>query len=207
MEPFLLFLGQAVLISLTGVMAPGPVTVATLAAGTRNRHAGAWIALGHALVEFPLMLLILLGIGRLLEVRGVQAAIGLAGGAFLAMMGVGILRDLRKPPAQEQTASARHPFWTGVALTGGNPYFLLWWATVGLALAATAAQYGALAFAIFSLLHWLCDLVWLELLSLAIFKGATLLKGKALKITLGLCGGALLLFAAKFLLEGLAKLR
>ena len=53
------FLVEAVLISLTGVLAPGPITVATMVAGTRRPHAGALVALGHAVVEFPLMILVL----------------------------------------------------------------------------------------------------------------------------------------------------
>lgn len=42
--------------SLSGVMAPGPITAATLAAGERNRHAGTWICIGHIAVELPLIL-------------------------------------------------------------------------------------------------------------------------------------------------------
>ena len=37
------FLVKAVAISLSGVMAPGPMTVATMVAGTRRRHAVARI--------------------------------------------------------------------------------------------------------------------------------------------------------------------
>ena len=55
------FLLTATAISLSGVLAPGPMTAATLAAGTRSRHAGAIIALGHGVVEFPLMLVIIAG--------------------------------------------------------------------------------------------------------------------------------------------------
>jgi len=52
------FLLSTVAISLSGVMAPGPITAATLAAGARGRHAGAMICLGHVVVELPLILLL-----------------------------------------------------------------------------------------------------------------------------------------------------
>ncbi len=67
-------------ISLSGVMAPGPITAATLAAGERNRHAGAWICGGHIAVELPLILLLAAGLGTFLESKGIRAGIGLVGG-------------------------------------------------------------------------------------------------------------------------------
>ncbi len=69
------FLLSAVAISLSGVMAPGPITAATLAAGARSRHAGAMIALGHAVVEMPLILLLVVGVGSFLESSAVRAGI------------------------------------------------------------------------------------------------------------------------------------
>jgi len=82
----LLFLFQIVVISLSGVMAPGPVTAAAIATGSRNRYAGTFIALGHGIIEFPLMILIILGMGKILESTKPQIVIGLAGGTFLPIM-------------------------------------------------------------------------------------------------------------------------
>ena len=202
----ILFLSKAIVISLSGVMAPGPVTAATIAAGTRRRHAGALVALGHGVVEFPLMVLIMLGIGRLFEIEGVRIAVGLLGGAFLALMGAGMLLGLRKGDDPAGSPAGRHPLVAGIVLTAGNPYFLLWWATVGLALATEAATLGALAFALFAVIHWLCDLLWLEALSLATFKGSRLLGGQARKIVLGVCAVALLVFAVTFIHDAAGRL-
>jgi threonine/homoserine/homoserine lactone efflux protein len=169
------FLLQVVLISLSGVMGPGPVTAATLAAGTRRPHAGAWIAVGHGIVEFPLMGLIMAGAGTILKTQGFQIGVGLAGGAMLIVMGVMLLRGIwRKGDDTHSDPKATNPLWTGIVLTGGNPYFLLWWATVGLALATQAASLGVLAFGLFAIVHWVCDLIWLEVLSIGSHKGATI---------------------------------
>ena len=43
----LFFLVGVVGISLSGVMAPGPVTATTIVMGSRNRWAGELIAVGH----------------------------------------------------------------------------------------------------------------------------------------------------------------
>jgi threonine/homoserine/homoserine lactone efflux protein len=196
------FLAQATVISLTGVMAPGPMTAATVAAGVRRRHAGALIAVGHAVIEVPLMIAIVAGAAKLLKYPGVQIGIGLAGGAMLLLMGAQILIGLRKgAEATGPARRSRHPLVTGIVLTGGNPYFLIWWATVGLALATQARALGILAFALFAAVHWLCDLVWLEALSVATHKGSRLLGGRGQKVFLGICAAAILFFGGKFILD------
>ena len=201
------FLLKAIAISLSGVMAPGPMTVATMVAGSRRRHAGVWIALGHGAVELPLIVIIVAGAAVLLRSDGFRAGIGVVGGVFLLLFGAQLLRGLDDVVnRRESGASRRHPFWTGVALTGGNPYFLLWWATIGLSLTAQAAELGVWAFALFALVHWLCDLVWLEALSLASFKGSSLLAGRGQKVILGLCSAVLIGFGCLFLYDAGAML-
>jgi threonine/homoserine/homoserine lactone efflux protein len=87
----LFFLLQVFVISLSGVMAPGPVTAAAIGMGTRSRFAGSLIAVGHGIVEFPLMVLIVLGAGGVFELPAAQIGIGLAGGIILLVMGIGML--------------------------------------------------------------------------------------------------------------------
>ena len=177
------------------------MTAATLAAGTRCRHAGTAIALGHAVIEFPLMLLIVTGAGQIFQFDAAKTAIGLVGGLFLIIMGVQLL--LAAPAANDNPAAKnqRGPFVTGVLLTAANPYFLIWWATVGLALTTQAVELGVVAFALFAVVHWLCDLLWLEALSLASHKGTDLLGGRLQQIVLVVCGLMLLGFGSMFLYD------
>ena len=193
------FLLKTVGISLSGVLAPGPMTAATLAAGIRSPHAGALIAVGHAVVEVPLMLLILAGAGAVFEAPSVKLGIGLAGGAFLLFLGSQLLAALRRGDVVEGVSETRHPFVTGVVLTAANPYFLIWWATVGMTLATHAVNFGILAFVLFGTLHWLCDLVWLEILSLTSYKGTEVLGGRLQQVVLLVCGIMLVAFGVIFL--------
>ncbi len=64
-------------------MAPGPLTTVTVGKGNESPHAGAFVAVGHGIVEFPVMLAVLYGAGRLLGISYVKAAIASAGGLFL----------------------------------------------------------------------------------------------------------------------------
>ena len=194
----LLFLAQVVVISLSGVMMPGPLTAAAIAMGARSRHAGALIAIGHGIIEFPLMILIVLGMDKVLKSTSTQIVIGLAGGTFLLIMAIQMLKSLKGAENQEAKAAKSGPVVAGVILSAGNPYFLLWWATVGLTLATTATQLGIWAFALFAVVHWLCDLVWLEALSWASFKGSVLLGPRGMRIVLMICSVALLGFGVFF---------
>ncbi len=195
-----------VVISLSGVMAPGPITAATLAAGTRNRHAGAWICAGHALVELPLMLLAAAGLGTFLQPQAIRAGIGLVGGVLLILIGLQLLSGLRKPESAPASRAQRHPLWIGVLLSGANPYFLLWWATVGVTLTGQAMQFGLLALGLFALLHWLCDLAWLEVLSLAAYKGSAFGR-RGQKIIAIVCALMLLGFGLKFIADAALGMR
>ena len=166
------FIFTAVVISLSGVMAPGPITAATLSAGARWRHAGAVIGLGHIAVELPLIVLLVAGAGTFVQSVAMRTGIGLAGGLFLLLMGAQTLLSLRTENGSPDAPVQRHPFWTGVVLSGANPYFLVWWATVGLALTTSAMEYGWVALLLFAIVHWICDVGWLEVLSMAGFKGS-----------------------------------
>jgi threonine/homoserine/homoserine lactone efflux protein len=202
----LTFILTIVGISLSGVMAPGPITAATLAAGARNRHAGAWICVGHIAVELPLILVLAGGLGTFLESEGIRAWIGLAGGVFLLLMGLQLLANLRRPEVASADSAARHPLWIGIVLSGANPYFLLWWATVGLTLTSQAMEFGFLALGLFALIHWLCDLGWLEVLSFVGFKGSTL--GTRIQTVISLvCVVMLLGFGVKFVYDAATAMR
>ena len=121
-------------------------------------------------------------------------------------MGVQMLRGLRRTINPAARSGGHGPIWTGIILSAGNPYFLLWWATVGLALASQASRLGMLAFGLFAILHWLCDLVWLEALSLATFKGSKLLGDRNQRIVLAVCALALLVFGVTFIHDATGRL-
>jgi threonine/homoserine/homoserine lactone efflux protein len=202
----LLFLIQVVGISLSGVMAPGPVTAAAIAMGTRNRFAGALMAVGHGIVEFPLMILITLGMDRILKSATAKIVIGFAGGLFLLIMAIQMLRSLRGAEQQEARISRRGPILAGIVLSGGSPLFLIWWGSVGLNLAITATGFGIWAFALFAIVHWLCDLIWFSILSWASFKGSGLLGPRRQRIVLLICSLALFGFGLVFIYNAASTL-
>jgi threonine/homoserine/homoserine lactone efflux protein len=182
-------------------MQPGPVTATAITLGTKNRHAGLLLSLGHVIIEFPLMVLIMMGLDRLLKLTATRIVIGLAGGAVLVIMAVQMFMNLKKIESAEYKPLNNKPILAGIVLSAGNPYFLIWWATVGLALATQAVGFGIWAFGLFAITHWIVDCIWLELLSWTSFKGSELLKVKFQKIVLTVCAFALVVFGLVFIYD------
>jgi threonine/homoserine/homoserine lactone efflux protein len=184
-------------------MQPGPVTASVIKMGARNRWAGTLMAIGHGIIEFPLMIVIILGLGEYFKNQKVQVVIGLAGGFFLLLMAVQSFLSLKTEIGKESKLVRDNPVLAGIILTAGNPYFLLWWATVGLALATEATQWGIWAFGLFAIAHWSVDLIWLQILSWTSFKGSALLGRHGLRIVLIICALALLFFGVFFIYNAL----
>ena len=204
----LLLLLKVIVISLSGALAPGPVTAAAIGMGSSNRFAGVQMALGHGIVEFPLMALLLVGIGRFLKLRQVKIVIGLAGGGFLVFLAIQMLQGLGSSGAEAVQTTRGSPLVAGILLSAGNPYFLIWWATVGLTLITMAkSSFGLWAFGLMALAHWSCDLVWLAILSWASFQGSVLLGPTGQQVVLAVCAAAMLGFGLYFIVLQAVTLR
>jgi len=194
------FLLEAILISLSGVIAPGPVTAVTVSKGSKSPHAGAIIALGHGIVEIPLMILILYGFGDILKITYVKAIIGLFGGLFLLKMGLGLLKGIKRAQIDSSNGPSS-PLMAGIILTLANPYFLIWMATIGSILIFRSYTFGLRGFAMFMIGHWSCDFLWLYFLSALSFKGGQFFGKRLQQVLFLICGVFLLFFSAKFIYD------
>ncbi len=194
------FLLEAVLISLSGVIAPGPVTAVTISKGTKSPHAGAMIALGHGIVEIPLMILILYGFGDILKITYIKAIISLLGGLFLLKIGLDLVKGIKQAKIDSSDGPSS-PLRAGIILTLANPYFLVWMATIGSILIFRSYAFGLLGFIIFMIAHWSCDFLWLYFLSALSFKGGQFFGKKLQQVLFLICGVFLLFFSGKFIYD------
>jgi len=152
------------------------------------------------------MVLIILGMDAALKSTTTKIVIGFAGGAFLLFMAVQMLRSLRKAEDKEAKVTMSRPILAGIILSGGSPLFLIWWASVGLNLAITAVAFGIWAFALFAIVHWLCDLIWFSVLSWASFKGSVLLGPRRQKTILLVCSLTMFAFGLLFIYNAASTL-
>ncbi|MEM2870165.1 MAG: LysE family transporter [Thermoplasmata archaeon] len=86
----------------------------------------------------------------------------------------------------------------GAVTTASNPYYFLWWATLGAALVFTALSFGPAVLGAFALLHWSVDLGWDALIGLASFKGGRLRGGELQRGIAGVCGAMMVAFGIWF---------
>ena len=160
-------------ISLSGVMMPGPMFAMTVAKSYRSPWAGPRISIGHAVIEVPLILLIYFGFARFFENATVQLVLSILGGAMIIWLGIGMFRA-RAEVVHQGRDLPYGAITGGIVLSALNPFFLLWWATVGSMLIMRVADYGTGGLAAFTVVHWSCDLVWLSIVSVLIYKTQTL---------------------------------
>ncbi|MHB8085035.1 MAG: LysE family transporter [Dehalococcoidia bacterium] len=191
------YLISAAGISLSGVMLPGPLTAATIAKGYHEKNAGVFIGLGHGIIEIPIIALIYFGFATYLTIPVVKQATGVAGGLLLVIMGLMIFLTFRKPVA----GSVSLPYSslvTGIVMTGGNPYFFLWWATVGVALISGAVAFGIIGLVLFTVVHLACDMVWEQVVSTTVFRTRHLWTPRVQKTVFGICALVLVGFGIWF---------
>lgn len=166
---FYLFLASVLLISLSGVLMPGPLFAVTLKKAAKSKSAGALIAVGHGIVEFPLMFLIFFVLSQFEIPTIVQIVVGLVGGLLMIFMGVQAFRNRHKQ--EEATVSLkRDSVLAGTWTTAANAGFILWWLTIGTTLILNAKLFGLVGFSVFAGVHWLTDFVWYTMVALLIFK-------------------------------------
>ncbi|MGQ9587357.1 MAG: LysE family transporter [Thermoplasmata archaeon] len=200
------FLGVAILISFSGVMTPGPVFAATVAKGYKDQKAGVKIALGHGLIEFPLMALIVLSLGYVFEEPAVRLGIGLVGGSLLVFLGLTMITSRNVVAEGKDGYMPYNSVIAGALTTSANPYFFLWWATVGALLIGAAREFGPIVVVVFAVVHWSCDLAWYSFTSFAVFRTRHLWTPLVHKVVFGVCGLIMIGFGILFIARPAAEL-
>lgn len=183
-------------------MFPGPLTAATIAKGYDDKNAGALITAGHAVIEVPLIVAIYFGFGQFLQFPKVVSAVYGLGGLVLLYLGFRMFRASGGTIAERNGLPAS-TLVTGIVITGTNPAFYLWWATVGAALVLTAAGFGVLGISLFVLVHLPCDLAWSQFLSLSTFGSRRWWTRKVQRIIFSVCALLLGGFGIWFCLSAL----
>ncbi len=199
MLPILL---SVVVISLSGVMMPGPMFAMALAKSYRSPWAGTQIALGHAVIEVPLILLIYFGFARFFQDTIVQLVLSILGGGMIIWLGVSMFRA-RAEVVQSGKDLPYNAFTAGIITSALNPFFLMWWATIGSMLIMKFLDFGTTGLIAFITVHWLCDLVWLSFISILIYRTHTLWGTKFQEWLFIACSLLLVGFGGWFLVSGI----
>jgi threonine/homoserine/homoserine lactone efflux protein len=87
-----------------------------------------------------------------------------------------------------------------------NPYFIIWWATIGIGYIMHSLRFGAAGVFAFFAGHILADLAWYGDVSLALAKGSMFLTTRLYRVLMGTGAALLASFACYFIYAGVDKL-
>jgi len=224
--------GTSFVVGLSGALMPGPLVTLAIAESARSGFArGPAVVAGHAVAELAAVVGLLLGVSQLVQDQAVTGAIGVVGGLVLLWMGYGMGRgawrgevalslESQSVGLEPAAASAgpsgsavggmplafrpllASPVLRGGAVSVSNPYWLLWWATVGATYVSRSLALGVAGLVAFYLGHILSDLGWISLVSLVVASGRRALSQSIYRGVIVFCAVVLALLGAYFLWSG-----
>ncbi|MGA2192757.1 MAG: LysE family transporter [Nitrospirota bacterium] len=201
-----IFAGSFV-IGFTGAIMPGPVLTLTISQAARGGwRSGPMIAFGHGLLEFLLVMAVMIGLGRVLTAPLVMKTLGITGGLTLAVMGAAAILKAGGGSGPGEDRPAMAPVrWTvsGAVVSASNPYFIIWWATVGLGYLALAGRLGVSGVAAFYFGHVLSDILWYTVVAALISSGKGFMGTRGYRVLTVFCGAVLVLFGGLFVFKTL----
>jgi threonine/homoserine/homoserine lactone efflux protein len=188
---------------------PGPLLTVTISESPRRGlMTGPLLIAGHAILELALVLALLMGLAPLLKTEPVFIVIALAGSAVLLWMGIGMFKSLPTMVlvTQGQNKKGRNLILSGALMSIANPYWSIWWATIGLGYILHSMDAGTMGVVAFFSGHILGDLFWYAAVSAAVWKGRQLLSDRGYRILIGACAVFLIAFSCLFAWSGVQKL-
>ena len=192
-------------LALSGALMPGPLLTVTVSESARiGLRAGPLLITGHAVLELLLVVALILGLGPVLKDSLVMGIVALVGGGMLVWMGIDMIRSsaeasLNNAEGAKESKKGPHPVFVGLLASLANPYWTLWWATVGLGYLVMSMRYGAAGIAVFFAGHLTADYAWYVLIALGISRGKRLLKDTSYRLIIRACGLILTGFGGWFL--------
>ena len=204
MTSILEFAITVIIISVSGVMAPGPLFASNVAYGIRGGwKSGIKIAYGHTLVELPLVILVGIGAISLGTFPQFREYISILGATSLFVFAALQIRESYKRSTFEQ--QPKHgPFFIGIVFSALNPFFLIWWFTIGFKLISDAlVLYSFVGIIMVFGFHIWMDYAWLGTVGFLSNRGKTILSTKNYKIFMIILSGVLVYFGINFLIEAM----
>ena len=194
----MLLVGFAV--GLTGALMPGPMLFATIDSSLKKGWiAGPEVVFGHALLEFAVVILIVLGMASFIGSSAISA-ISVVGGFVLIVFGAMTIKGASDASNALHSGDTivSNPIAAGFLTSASNPYFWIWWLAAGSALVLRGLEISLIAAAFFVIGHWMADLGWYSLVSTSFSRGKSLMSSKTYKLILISCGLFLMVFGAWF---------
>jgi len=106
---------------------------------------------------------------------------------------------------EAESSGRNHLVINGMLLSLANPYWTIWWASIGLGYILYSRQFGFPGVFFFFLGHIAADLGWYAAVSLIVGRGRHFFSDRLYRAVIGTCAAFLVLFAGYFAWSGVRK--
>jgi threonine/homoserine/homoserine lactone efflux protein len=192
------------MVTSSGALSPGPLFFATMNHGSKSGARGGFLfSVGHTIFEFPFVLVIAFGLLATNIHPVIERIVGILGGIFLIYFGISQIRIDQSVVASKPNyvrGIPNNPLIQGLVFTALNPFFIMWWLTVGSKMVLNSLGIASsLGILIMYFSHVWIDFAWLMVIGHLAHKGTNLLGRKSYLLITRLCGVILILFGISFL--------
>lgn len=201
MIPLIGILLSSFVIALSGALMPGPLlTVAIGESSKKGFWVGPLLILGHAFLELILVIALLAGLAPILNQDTVFGVIAFCGAFILLWLALGMFRSLPglSMNIEHEQSKGSHLILSGIFLSLANPYWTIWWATIGLGYILHSQTFGLLGVLFFFIGHILADLAWYSIITFSVAKGKRLFSDSFYRRLIATCACFLVVFCRIF---------
>jgi threonine/homoserine/homoserine lactone efflux protein len=183
------------------------LTVSITESFKKGYKAGTSVVFGHVVAETSMVVLLGLGLSQIIGLKAPFIAICVIGGAFLVLMGINLIKNGQGgasiPTNVEKPTLAYGPIYSGIISSASNPFFFMWWFTIGAAFVFEGLRLaGLVGLTAFLMGHWTSDFSWYGLVSICTDRGAAIAGDRAYRIVLISCGVFLSILGLGFVYNG-----
>lgn len=180
MEELLGFAVAVIIISTSGVMSPGPLFAANVFYGVKEgASAGLKMSYGHTVVELPLIILLGFSALSLETIPQFRIIIAILGSIGLFLFAGIQIKSVFKSKTTLTNQTKYGPFFAGIFFSALNPFFIIWWFTIGFKLISDSLfLWSFWGIAILFALHIWMDYAWLTSTAYLSSRGSRFLSNK-----------------------------
>lgn len=204
---------SAMIVGFSGALVPGPMfTLVVTRVAQKGFRASFLIVAGHAIAELVILVIFLFGLINYLKNETVIKIIGILGGIGLLYLAYDMIYSSIKNKIKinldinpgEKTNNRRGSLFIltqGFLINLVNPYWYIWWVTVGAAFLLKSTSFGYLGTFTFYTGHISSDFIWYLFIGFILSRGKRIISQKVYRILFLICGLFLVYLGIKFIID------
>ena len=207
-----IFFGSLI-VAFSGALMPGPMLTLVIASvAQKGFRTSVFIVIGHSILELLIVISFYLGVLKYLDNPLVIKIISIVGGAFLIYMAVSIIVSIARKKIKldldaksiAKNLGTKNTFiitGKGILISLANPYWYVWWLTIGATFMIKSVQHSFGGVAFFYTGHILADFIWYLFVGFLVSTGRRFFNQKIYIGILIACSLFLLYLGVRFIVD------